>query len=101
MFAPKVVIAAILLSASIEVNAATGCDEWASMVQVLVVRWQKDDQFEGKTNVDIKQELMRTMKNHPEIETAQRYVDYAYEHRKADYQDIWKVTYDLCSATAI
>jgi len=101
MFAPKVVIAAIFLTASIDVSAATTCDEWATMTQVLVIRWQNDDQFKGKTLYDVRKELVRQMGGHPEIETALEYVDYAHKNRGVNPQDIWKQTYDMCSATPI
>jgi hypothetical protein len=101
MFEIRFVLIALLSSLSFNATAATGCDEWATMVQVLVLRWQMDDQFHGKTNVDLRNEMQRMMGDHPDIETALKYVDYAYIHRNDNYQDVWKTTYDQCSATAL
>lgn len=102
MNAIKASIAALLiLVSSSTAVAATSCDEWATMVQVLVIRWQSDDQFKDKTDVDIKKEMLRSMGGHPEIDTALTYVDFAYKNRGMQYQEVWKKTYDFCAATPI
>lgn len=97
----RTLLAAAILLASTTAAAGTACDEWASMVQVLVVRWQNDPQFANKTNVDIKKELLRTMGSHPEVDTAAKWVDFAYKNKGSQYQDVWKKAYDLCSAKQI
>lgn len=97
----RMILATVILLLSTNAAAATTCDEWATMVQVLVIRWQNDDQFQGKTGDDVKKELSRQMGGHPEIDTALKYVDYAYANRRENYQDVWKKTYDFCAATPI
>jgi len=94
-------ITALLLTIFAAPVAAATCDEWASMTQILVIRWQQDPQFEGKTNLDVKKELFKQMGQHPEIEDAFKYVDYAYENRKVHSQEIWQKTYNYCSALGV
>lgn len=95
----RILLALAILFTSTTAAAGTACDEWAKMVQILVVRWQHDPQFQGKTNVDIKNEMVRTMGKHPEIENALKWVDYAYKNKANDYQEIGKKAFALCSAT--
>jgi hypothetical protein len=97
----KLALFGFLFCLTFNAQAASTCDEWATMVQVLVVRWQMDEQFQGKTNADVRQELLRSMGGHAEIETALGYVDYAYQNRTVNTQDIWMKTYNQCKATAI
>ena len=81
--------------------SATGCDEWATMTQVLVIRWQGDKTFEGKTNIDVKAQLEKQMKGHPELDKAKGYVDYEYVHRKENPVHVWKQVYSKCSAVNV
>lgn len=82
-------------------SAATDCDEWATMTQVLVIRWQGDPSFKDKSSSDVKKELNRTMGAHPEIKTAEKWTDYAYKHRAENPVDVWKNVKRDCSSVAI
>lgn len=81
--------------------AATECNEWATMTQVLVIRWQGDESFKGKTAEDVKRELDRTMGKHPELPIAQKYVDIAYKNRANDPIKVWKQTFAQCNEVRI
>lgn len=91
----------ILFAFPANAKASTDCQEWATMTQVLVLRWQGDKTFEGKTNTDVKIQLEKAMKGNPELDKAKGYVDYAYQHRKDNPVHVWKAVYGKCSAISI
>jgi hypothetical protein len=79
----------------------TGCDNWATMTQVLVARWQMDENFKDKTPDDVKDYLRASLGGHPEIATAEYYVDFAWVLKNKNVQDVYKITYDECSALKV
>lgn len=89
-------ITAVLFFATFTANAATPCDEWANMTKILVMRWQGDPEFNGKTNKDVKAALDKSMGGNPEIKTAYKWVDYAYKHKDKDSVQVWKDVYSEC-----
>lgn len=91
----------LVLASPAPARAATGCDEWANMVKILVMRWQKDPQFVNVGLAAVKEELKRTMGGHPEIETALKWVDYAHKHKDEDPVAVWKGVYGKCGGTSI
>lgn len=90
-----------LATLSKEANAGvTDCEEWASMTQVLVLRWQGNNlpKADGTqaTSDDVKAELKRTMGHHPELETALEFVDFAWAGRKQNPVHVWQAARDYC-----
>ncbi len=66
------IIACLLAMAKEAKAGTTSCDEWASMTQILVLRWQGDQKFAEHDNNDVKKELSKTMAGHPELNYALR-----------------------------
>lgn len=95
------IILAIGLAFSTLATAGTDCNEWATMTQVLVIRWQGDIQFKGKTAEDVKRQLTKQMEGHPELDKALKYVDLAYKRRNDNPVDVWKQTFASCNAVSI
>lgn len=80
-------------------RAQTGCDEWANMSKVLVMRWQHDPQFVNVSLTAAQIKLTDMMGQHPEINTALSYVTFAYNHRDEDPVEVWKAAFTKCSGS--
>ena len=94
-------ITACLLAMAKEAEAGqTDCNEWASMTQILVLRWQGDHLKKpdgtpaGKE--DVKAELRKTMGHHPELDTALVFVDFAWAGREQNPVHVWQAARDFC-----
>lgn len=96
-----ILLISILFMLPLTAQAQTPCDEWANMSKVLVVRWQKDDAFKNRTLPEVQKELQAAMGSHPEIETAQKWLTYAHQHRDEDPVQVWKDVYSQCKAVMI
>jgi hypothetical protein len=99
-------IVACLLARAKEANAApqqgpTSCDEWASMTQILVLRWQGDAKFAELDNNDVKGELAKNMKGHPELDYALTWVDYAWANREGNPVHVWQAAKAKCEGGTI
>lgn len=95
----NVMLVAFLLMYPAPARAATSCDEWANMSKVLVMRWQRDPQFVNVSLTAAQIKLAEMMGNHPEIDTALSYVEFAYRHRDEDPVEVWKQAFVKCSGT--
>jgi hypothetical protein len=99
-------IVACLLAMAKESNAAPGhgttsCDEWATMTQILVLRWQGDPKFAEVDNNDAKAELSKTMNGHPELPYALTWVDYAWQNREGNPVHVWQAAKAKCEGGSI
>lgn len=103
-------LTACLLSLSKSAHAAPGhgsteCTEWASMVQILVLRWQgqnlpKPDGTQAN-NEDVKNQLKLTMKGHPELDYALTWVDYAWKRKDENPVHVWVAAKAQCEGGTI
>jgi len=86
-------IAALLLSISLTAHAETPCDEWANFAKIITYRFRDT----GKTEKEVKTELIRTMGDNAEIEQALGWVGYAYANPKLNPIEIWEGVYTACN----
>jgi hypothetical protein len=86
-------IAALLLSVSLTAHAETPCDEWANFTKIITYRFRDT----GKTEKEVKNELIRTMGDNAEIEQALGWVGYAYANPKLNAIQIWEGVYTACN----
>lgn len=80
---------------------ATDCAEWATMTQILVIRWQGDPSFKDKTLTQVRTELQRKMEGHPELDKALYYVDFAYKHKSENPVHIWQQVNRECNSITL
>ena len=85
-------ITALLLSVSLTAQA-TPCDEWANFTKIITYRFRDT----GKTEKEVKNELIRTMGDNAEIEQALGWVGYAYANHKLNAIQIWEGVYTACN----
>lgn len=83
----------------------TSCEEWATMTQVLVLRWQgnnlpKKDGTQA-TAEDVKAALKIQMNGHPELPEALGWVDYAYKNKDGNPVHVWQAAKSLCEGGSI
>lgn len=88
-----------LATCSAPARAETPCEEWANMTKILVMRWQRDPQFVNVSLTAAQIKLGEMMGNHPEINTALKYVEFAYKHRDEDPVEVWKLAFASCAGT--
>ena len=86
-------IAALLLSVSLTAHAETPCDEWANFAKIITYRFRDT----GKTEKEVKTELIRTMGDNAEIDQALGWVGYAYANPNLNAIQIWEGVYTACN----
>lgn len=86
-------IAALLLLVSLTAQADTPCDEWANFAKIITYRFRDT----GKTEKEVKNELIRTMGDNAEIEQALGWVGYTYANPKLNPIQIWEGVYTACN----
>ena len=86
-------IAALLLTVSLTAQADTPCDEWANFTKIITYRFRDT----GKTEKEVKDELIRTMGKDKEIDQALGWVGYAYANPKLNPIQIWEDVYTACN----
>lgn len=86
-------IAALLLTVSLTAQAQTPCDEWANFTKIITYRFRDT----GKTEKEVKNELIRTMGDNAEIDQALGWVGYAYANPKLNPIQIWEGVYTACN----
>jgi hypothetical protein len=79
-----------------EVGAAefsvTPCDEWANFSKIITYRFRDN----GYPRQQVKSELNRLMGGAPEIEVAQGWVDYSFDHPELNAEEVWKGVFKEC-----
>lgn len=95
------IIACLMAMAKEAKAGTTTCDEWATMTQILVLRWQGDRKFAEVDNDDVKEELAKTMKGHPELDYALTWVDYAWANREGNPVHVWQAARAKCEGGSI
>lgn len=93
----------MLFSKEVRAAGGTDCNEWATMTQILVLRWQgehlpKPDGTQAN-NEDVKDQLRKTMNGHPELEQALKWVDCAWEHKDGNPVHVWQNARMKCEGT--
>ena len=86
-------IAALLLSVSLTAQA-TPCDEWANFTKIITYRFRDT----GKTEKEVKTELIRTMGDNAEIDQALGWVGYTFANPNLNAIQIWEGVYTSCSS---
>ena len=86
-------IAALLLTVSLTAQAQTPCDEWANFTKIITYRFRDT----GKTEKEVKNELIRTMGDNAEIDQALGWVGYTYANPKLNPIQIWEGVYTACN----
>lgn len=86
-------ISALLLTVSLTAQAQTPCDEWANFTKIITYRFRDT----GKTEKEVKNELIRTMGDNAEIDQALGWVGYAYANPKLNPIQIWEGVYTACN----
>ena len=86
-------IAALLLSVSLTAHAETPCDEWANFAKIITYRFRDT----GKTEKEVKTELIRTIGDNAEIDQALGWVGYAYANPNLNAIQIWEGVYTACN----
>lgn len=87
-------ITALLLTVSLTAQAQTPCDEWANFTKIITYRFRDT----GKTEKEVKNELIRTMGDNAEINQALGWIGYTYAHPELNPVQVWDSVYSLCSS---
>ena len=91
-------LAAFFMSATFVVEAGqTPCDEWANFTKIITYRFRDV----GLPRELVKDELKKTMGKNPEIDVANGWIDYAYDHPEKSPVEVWKDVYGMCGAVGI
>jgi hypothetical protein len=70
----------------------TPCDEWANFTKIITYRFRDN----GFPRLAVKAELNRMMGGAPEIEVAQGWIDYAYDHKDMSPEEVWNGVFKEC-----
>lgn len=87
-------IASLLLTVSLTAQADTPCDEWANFAKIITYRFRDT----GKTEKEVKDELIRTMGKDKEIDYALGWVGYLYANPDLNAIKIWEGVYTACNS---
>lgn len=79
----------------------TSCHEWATMTQVLIIRWQADPNFKAVSKDDVKGDLSKRLSSHPDFKKALGYVDIAWDRRNDDPIKVWREVYAKCNSVSL
>lgn len=92
IFSAIVVCIYILFQPSLAFAEQASCDEWANFTKIVSYKFRD----RGRTHAETKEALNREMGHAAEIDTAQGYVDYAYNNADLDPVEIWMDVYKNC-----
>ena len=91
----KLMTAVFLGTYCLAANADTPCDEWANFTKIITYRFRDT----GKTEKEVKNELIRTMGENAEIDKALGWVGYTFANPKLTPVQIWEGVYLACSSS--